>query len=123
MSNTNETEIKTVLRTLIRSSPHITASAVARLSGINIVSVMPYYVEEERVSAMSAVMLLLGERMTGAMRKGQLNQVYVRGDTGHIVMKSIGEDAVLTVTASDEVPLGLLFLEMELAAEKLRRLV
>ena len=123
MSPANETEIKTVLRRLIKSSPHITASAVARLSGIVISSVMPYYVEEERVSAMSAVMLLLGERMTGAMRNGQLNQVYVRGDSGHIVMKSIGEDAVLTVTATDEAPLGLLFLEMELAAEKLQELI
>lgn len=123
MSHANEIEIKTVLRTLIKSSPHITASAVARLSGLIISSVMPYYVEEERVSAMSAVMLLLGERMTGAMRNGQLNQVYVRGDNGHIVMKSIGEDAVLTVTATDEAPLGLLFLEMELAAEKLQALI
>jgi hypothetical protein len=123
MAHANETEIKAVLRTLIKSSPHVTASAVARLSGMNIVSVMPYYVEEERVSAMSAVMLLLGERMTGAMRNGQLNQVYVRGDTGHIVLRSIGEDAVLTVTATDEAPLGLLFLEMELAVERLQKLV
>jgi predicted regulator of Ras-like GTPase activity (Roadblock/LC7/MglB family) len=96
---------------------------VIRLSGLIIVSAMPYYIQEERVSAMSAVMLLLGERLTGAMKNGQLNKVYVRGETGHTVIASVGEDAVLTITASDEVPLGLLFIEMGLAAEKLRGLV
>ena len=123
MSKPNEAEIKKVLRALIRSSPYVVASSVARLSGVNIVSVMPYYVEEERMSAMSAVMLLLGERMTNAMRSGQLSKVYVRGETGHIVMMSIGQDAVLTVTATDEAPLGLLFLEMERATEVLRELI
>ncbi|MBI3240884.1 MAG: roadblock/LC7 domain-containing protein [Chloroflexi bacterium] len=115
--------IKAILHDILRASPHITAAAVVHLSGLIVVSVMPYYVEEERVSAMSAVMLLLGERLTGAMKNGQLNKVYVRGETGHTVITAIGEEAVLSINASDEVPLGLLFIEMELAAEKLRELV
>jgi len=115
--------IKAVLQDILRSSPYINAVAVIRLSGLIIVSAMPYYIQEESVSAMSAVMLLLGERLTGAMKNGQLNKVYVRGETGHTVIASVGEDAVLTITASDEVPLGLLFIEMGLAAEKLRGLV
>ena len=123
MSVPSNEPIKAILHDILKSSPHITATAVVHLSGLIVVSVMPYYVEEERVSAMSAVMLLLGERLTGAMKNGQLNKVYVRGETGHIVITAVGEDAVLSITASDEVPLGLLFIEMELAAERLRGLV
>lgn len=115
--------IRQVLRALIKTSPHIRAAAVLRLSGITVASVMPYYVEQERVSAMSAVMLLLGERLTAAMRSGELGKIYIQGKTGHIVLLAIGGDAVLSVMASEEAPLGLLFLEMQLAIEKLKPLV
>jgi predicted regulator of Ras-like GTPase activity (Roadblock/LC7/MglB family) len=115
--------IRQVLRALIKSSPYIRAAAVVRLSGITVASVMPYYVEQERVSAMSAVMLLLGERINEAMRSGELGKVYIQGTQGHIVLMSIGGDAVLTLMASEEVPLGLVFLEMQLAIDKLKPLV
>jgi predicted regulator of Ras-like GTPase activity (Roadblock/LC7/MglB family) len=36
---------------------------------------------------------------------------------------SIGREAVLSLTAEPEVPLGLVFLEMELAVEKLQPLI
>ena len=78
--------IRQVLRALIKSSPYIRAAAVVRLSGITVASVMPYYVEQERVSAMSAVMLLLGERINEAMRSGELGKVYVQGTEGHITL-------------------------------------
>jgi len=115
--------IRQILRALIKSSPYIRAAAVVRLSGITVASVVPYYVEQERVSAMSAVMLLLGERINEAMRSGELGKVYIQGTERHIVLMSIGGDAVLTLMASEEVPLGLVFLEMQLAIDKLKPLV
>ncbi len=112
-----------MLRGLIKSSPYVRAAAVVRLSGLTIAAVMPHYIEQDRVSAMSAVMLLLGERITAAMRSGELGKVYVQGETGHIVLMAISDDAVLSVTADQDVPLGLVFLEMEWAVEKLQPLV
>ena len=119
----NADEIRQVLRGLIKSSPYVRAAAVVRLSGLTIAAVMPHYVEQDRVSAMSAVMLLLGERITAAMRSGELGKIYVQGETGHIVLMAISDDAVLSVTADQDVPLGLVFLEMEWAVEKLQPLV
>ncbi|MBM4423519.1 MAG: hypothetical protein FJ030_09025 [Chloroflexi bacterium] len=119
----NVEAVRQVLRGLLKSSPHVRAAAVVRLSGLTVAAVMPYYVEQERVSAMSAVMLLLGERITESMRSGELGKVYIQGESGRIVLVSIGEDAVLTLTASEEAPLGLLFLEMQASVKKLKRLV
>ena len=119
----NADEVRQVLRGLIKSSPYVRAAAVVRLSGLTIAAVMPHYIEQDRVSAMSAVMLLLGERITAAMRSGELGKVYVQGETGHIVLMAISDDAVLSVTADQDVPLGLVFLEMEWAVEKLQPLV
>lgn len=115
--------VRRVLLDLLLVSQHIRAAAVIHLSGLTIAAMMPSYVEQDRVSAMSAVMMLLGERLTAAMRNGELSKVYIQGENGHIVLRSIGGDAVLTVTAGEEVPLGLVFLEMELATEQLRPLV
>jgi predicted regulator of Ras-like GTPase activity (Roadblock/LC7/MglB family) len=115
--------IKRVLLDLLLASQHVRAAAVIRLSGLTIAAMMPSYIEQDRVSAMSAVIMLLGDRLTTAMRNGELSKIYIQGENGHIVLRSIGGDAVLTVTASEEVPLGLVFLEMELAVEKLTALV
>jgi hypothetical protein len=86
-------------------------------------SALPAEVEEDRVSAMSAAMLSLGERIASELRRGGLEQVYIKGDNGFIVLTAVGEEAVLTVLARQEAKLGLIFLEMRRAAEDLRKLV
>ena len=80
-------------------------------------------VEEDRVSAMSAAMLSLGERISGELGRRSLEQVYIKGDKGSIVLTAIGEEAVLTAMARHEAKLGMVFLEMRRAAEDLVKLV
>ncbi len=121
--NPNVEPIRRVLRALIKASPYVRAAAVVKLSGLTVAAVMPYYVEQDRVSAMSAVILLLGERLTNAMRSGELAKVYIEGQNGHVLLMAIGEEAVLSLSAEPNVPLGLLLLEMELAIEELKPLV
>lgn len=119
----NLSDIRLVLRSLLKSSAYVRAAAVIRLSGLTVAAEVPYYVEQDRVSAMSAVMLVVSERMNAAMRSGELGKVYIQGANGHIVLMSIAGDAVLSLMADLEVPLGLIFLEMQLAVEKLQPLV
>ena len=79
--------------------------------------------EEDRVSAMSAAMLSLGERIAQELGRGGLEQVYIKGNKGFIVLISVGQEAVLTALARQEGKLGLVFLEMRRAAEDLVKLV
>ncbi len=88
-----------------------------------IASSLPAGVEEDRVSAMSAAMLSLGERIAGELGRGLLNEVYIHGDDGYVLLLSVGEDAVLTVLARQQAKLGLVMLEMRRAAEDLGELV
>jgi hypothetical protein len=115
--------IKQVLYELLETSPFIKATAVVRVSGLSVEAIMPPSIEEERVSAMAAVMLLLGERITQAMETGRLDKVYIKGEDGHIILMAVGKQAVLTVMAGEKAPLGLLFMEMRSAAHRLKRLV
>ncbi len=111
------------LRAMQIAAPDIEASAVVSVDGLIMASALPAEVEEDRVSAMSAAMLSLGERIAGELRRGGLEQVYIKGDNGFIVLTAVGEEAVLTVLARQEAKLGLIFLEMRRAAEDLRKLV
>jgi predicted regulator of Ras-like GTPase activity (Roadblock/LC7/MglB family) len=111
------------LRDLQASSPDIEASAVVSVDGLTIASALPQGVEEDRVSAMSAAMLSLGERIASELGRGFLDQVYIKGGEGYVVLMSVGEDAVLTALARQQAKLGLIFLDMRRATEDLAKLI
>jgi predicted regulator of Ras-like GTPase activity (Roadblock/LC7/MglB family) len=111
------------LRNMQAAAPDIEASAVVSVDGLIMASALQQGVEEDRVSAMSAAMLSLGERISNELGRAGLEQVYIKGDKGSIVLTSIGDEAVLTAMARHEAKLGMIFLEMRRAAEDLLRLV
>src|SRR5512135_3171086 len=111
------------LRDLQASLPDIEASAVVSVDGLCIASALPQDVEEDRVSALSAAMLSLGERIASELGRGALDQVYIRGEGGFVILMSVGEEAVLTVLARSQAKLGLLFLDMKRAAGELAKIV
>jgi predicted regulator of Ras-like GTPase activity (Roadblock/LC7/MglB family) len=111
------------LRDLQVASPDIEASAMVSVDGLSIASALPQGVEEDRVSAMSAAMLSLGERIASELGRGVLDQVYIKGENGYVVLMSVGEEAVLTALANERAKLGLIFLEMRRATEDLEKLI
>jgi len=111
------------LRDLQVGTPDIEASALVSMDGLIIASALPSDVEEDRVSAMSAAMLSLGERITSELGRGELEQVYVRGKQGYVFLTAVGQDALLTIMARPDAKLGLVFLDMRRAAEDLSKLV
>ena len=111
------------LRSMQAASPEIEASAVVSVDGLIMASALPAEVEEDRVSAMSAAMLSLGERISSELGRGLLDQVFIHGDQGFVILTAIGEEAVLTALAREGARLGLVFLEMRRAAEDLERVV
>lgn len=111
------------LRDMQASSPDIEASAVVSVDGLIIASALARDVEEDRVSAMSAAMLSLGERIAGELGRGVLEQVYIKGEQGYVILMAVGEEAVLTALAGDQAKLGLIFLDMRRAAEDLAQLI
>ena len=111
------------LRDMQASSPDIEASAVVSVDGLTIASALPQNVEEDRVSAMSAAMLSLGERIASELGRGSLDQVYIKGESGFVVLMSVGEEAVLTALAREQAKLGLIFLDMRRATEDLVKMI
>lgn len=111
------------LRDLQAGTPDIEASAVVSVDGLIMASSLPSGVDEDRISAMSAAMLSLGDRIASELRRGTLNRVYIEGSDGIIVLMAVGEEAVLTVLARASAKLGLVFLDMRRTAEDLAKLI
>lgn len=111
------------LRDMQSSSPDIEGSAIVSVDGLSIASALHKEIEEDRVSAMSAAMLSLGERIASELGRGALEQVYIKGEEGYVLLMSVGEEAVLTVMARKEAKLGLILLDMRRAVEDLEQLI
>lgn len=111
------------LRELQISSPAIEASAVVSVDGLTIASALTANVEEDRVAAMSAAMLSLGERIATELGRGTMEQVYIKGSNGYVILMSIGNEAVLTAMAHGNAKLGLILLDMHRTVEALTKLI
>ena len=123
MTSSRTDQMVSRLRQMQAASPDIEASAVVSVDGLIIASALPNEVEEDRVSAMSAAMLSLGDRISAELGRGSLEQVYIKGNEGFVILTSIGSEAVLTALARKNAKIGLIFLEMQRAAEDLAQVV
>jgi len=111
------------LKNLQASAGGIEASALVSVDGLRIASAFAQGVEDDRVSAMSAAMNSLGDRISSELERGLLDQVVIRGHGGYVVLMSVGSNAVLTVLTREGAKLGLVLLEMSRAVVDLKTLV
>ena len=111
------------LRDLQATTPEIEGAGVVSVDGLIMASSLPAGVEEDRVSAMSAAMISLGERISGELGRGGLDQVHIKGDGGYVILMAVGEEAVLTTLVREGAKLGLIFLDMRRTASDLEKLI
>lgn len=115
--------LSSVLNELNGTSADIEASAVISTDGLMMASVMPQGLDEDRVGAMSAAMLSLGERTAQELGRGDLEQILTRGKDGYVLMTHAGENAVITVLAKADAKLGLIFLDVKRAADNIIKML
>jgi len=116
-------KLNDILIELNSSSTDLEASAIISTDGLIIASQLPTSIDEDRVGAMSAAMLSLGDRTAQELERGVLDQVLIKGDNGYVLMVKAGEDAVLTVMAKSNAKLGLIFLDVKRAAKKISDMI
>ena len=115
--------LNSVLSDLNGSSTEIEASAIISTDGLIMASMLPAGMDEDRVAAMSAALLSLGDRTAEELNRGSLEQVLIKGDNGYILMTHAGNESVLTVLAKPNARLGLIFLDVKRAAASITKLL
>lgn len=112
-----------ILQEFNAGTADIEASALISTDGLMMASALPPDMDADRVGAMAAALLSLGDRAVGELSRGKLQRVLLQGDAGYVIMAASGTEAVLTVLAKPQAKLGLIFLDMKRATESLAKLV
>jgi len=116
-------QMQQALKKLVTNTPDLEGAATVSLDGLILASVLPAGTDEDRVSAMAAALLSLGERTAEELQRGTLEQVYVKGNEGYIILMQAGPEAVLEVIAGQGAKLGMVLLDMKRAAQEISRLL
>lgn len=122
--NTSRTQqLNERLRALLATTPEMEGAAIVSDDGLIISSVLAPPADEDRVAAMSAAMLSLGERIAQELGRGKLQQVYIKGSNGFALLTAADPHTVLTVIARGDARLGLLLLELRKVVEDLQQML
>ncbi|MHB8051162.1 MAG: roadblock/LC7 domain-containing protein, partial [Coriobacteriia bacterium] len=93
------------------------------LDGFTMASALPAGMQADRIGAMSAAILGLGERAAAELGRGHLSQVFIEGDNGYVLLIAAGSRAVLTAMADPSAKLGLVLYDMKSAAERIGQIL
>lgn len=119
----NAEKLNNILQDFVSGTSDVQGAALVTPDGLSLASTLPASMDEERVSAMSAAMLSLGERIGGELARGSIERIFVEGNDGYGVLTSCGEDAVFLVLASKAVKQGILMLEIKNALGQLKQVL
>jgi predicted regulator of Ras-like GTPase activity (Roadblock/LC7/MglB family) len=104
------------IRDLLTQTAEIEAAAVVSFDGLPMASALPAGMDEDRVAAMSAALLSLGERATVGLGRGELNQVFIEGEEGTVFLVSAENEAVLVAVAAKGAKTGMMLYEVKRTA-------
>jgi len=123
MAKSRSDALKSILKDLEAATPDIEGSVVVSADGLVMASALPADVDEDRVAAMAAALLALGERSAAELDRGEMQDIFVKGDKGYVVLMGAGRDAVIGALCRQEAKLGMIFLDMRRAAKEVGDLI
>ncbi len=102
----------------------VEASVVAKRDGLLIASnIQSYGSRAETFAAMSATMLAAAETATTELGKGVPDRVIVETEHGKLIATGAGSKALIIVLTNPDAGLGLILVELEKAAEKVKKIL
>ncbi|HBE20062.1 MAG TPA: diacylglyceryl transferase [Cyanobacteria bacterium UBA11149] len=116
----NSQKLGNILKNFVTATSDVEGAAMVTPDGLPLASSLPGGMDDERVSAMSAAMLSLGERIGKELVRGAIDRIYVEGNQGFSILTSCGEDAVFLVLATKEAKQGVLMLEIKRTLAELK---
>ncbi|MCF2142597.1 MAG: roadblock/LC7 domain-containing protein [Candidatus Heimdallarchaeota archaeon] len=91
--------------------------------GLPIDSALDSSADEDLISAMTASISSVSERVTQELGKGQINNISILGEHGYIILLDVASRAVLTVLARTDANLGLILLLARKSCNQLAELI
>jgi len=112
-----------ILKGLLSAIPDIKSAGIVSVEGLPIASIINNGINETKIAAMTAAHLSLAERSIMEMKNGEFDQLWIEGSDGQMVILKAGENAVLMVSATNSVRVGLIILDCKRACKKIADLL
>ncbi len=109
----------------------VEASVIVTEDGLPISSLLPVELvsddvrdeKETEIAAMTATILSVSKRAMEEFKKGEIDKILIDGKNGALILMSAKEKAILAVLTRETTNLGLLFLTMKRATEKIAKVL
>lgn len=111
--------VAAALNAFLRAEPAVEAVAVVSYDGLPMVTALPDGLDEDRVAAVSAALLALGEQASQSLGRGGLEQMFLEGADGAIFLMSAGDAGVVVAIADPDAKIGMVLYEMRRAAAEI----
>jgi len=119
VAGTREQQMVEMLKELRIESDGVQAVVLISSDAMPLASDMPNGMEEELLSATASALIASGERVARELLMGIIDQVYLRGDAGDLVVVKVNDDALLACTVDHNAKMGMTLLEVNRCAHKL----
>lgn len=119
----NTEKLGYILQNFVSNTAEVQGAALVTPDGLPLATNLPAMMDEERVSAMSAAMLSLGERIGVELARGSIDRIFVEGEEGFSILTSCSQDAVFLVLANRAAKQGVLMLEIKRAVVELKQIL
>lgn len=119
----NTEKLGYLLQNFVSTTAEVQGAALVTPDGLPLATILPGGMDEERVSAMAAAMLSLGERIGLELARGGIDRIYVEGEEGYSILTNCGRDAVFLVLASRSAKQGVLQLEIKRTVLDLKQIL
>ncbi len=116
-----EETLEDILNNMLASMFGVQSAAVVSNEGLPIASVLHPTTDETKISAITSAIMTLSEITIQEFGKGFFEQVFVRGQYGYVFTMSVGHNAVLTISTTRNINLGIIFIETKRSCDKISK--
>jgi len=123
VADSREEQIVEVLRELRADHPGVQTAVLISSDAMPLASDMAEVMDEEVISATVSALISASERVARELDTGDVEQVYLRGGSGDLVIAKVNENAVLACTVNHQAKMGMTLMEVNRCAGRLAAII
>jgi predicted regulator of Ras-like GTPase activity (Roadblock/LC7/MglB family) len=123
VADSREEQIVEILRELRADCPGVQAAVLISSDAMPLASDMAEAVDEEVISATASALISASERVARELARGEVEQLFLRGGSGDLVLARVNENAALACVVNHQAKMGMTLLEVNRCARKLSTII
>lgn len=119
MTGSREQTMTEILRALREEGSGVEAAVLLSSDAMPLASDLSDSLQEEVLSVTASALIAAGERVASELSKGDVDQIYLRGKEGDLVVVKVNDHAILACVVDHQAKMGMTLLEVSRCAQRL----